>query len=76
MFFILLLAHAVKRTFHFKPEDMYKTMTGLTRRKQRSLHGPRRAKSTNKKIARVKKICGPANRREATSILCQFSTVQ
>ena len=40
---------------HVKPEDMYKTMTGLTRRKQHSLHGPRRAKSTNKKNCKGKK---------------------
>ena len=48
---------------HFKPEDMFKTITGPTL-------GPRRVKSADKTNHKSEKICGPASRREATSILC------
>ena len=40
---------------HLKPEDMYKTITGLTRLKHRNFHGPRRVKTANKTNFKSKK---------------------
>ena len=62
---------------HFKPEDMFKTITGLTRLKHRSLHGPRRVKSADKTNRRDKKILRKSKekRSDVNSLLIQSGSI-
>ena len=62
---------------HFKPEDMFKTITGLTRLKHRSLHGPRRVKSADKTNCRDKKILRKSKqkRSDVNSLLIQSGSI-